>query len=49
MQWPPLVLDLNPIENLWTIGKMKGGKRYNSKTNLWGAIKTTKSEIVLVV
>ena len=35
---------MNPVENLWSIVKMKlfeGGKQYNSKADLCEAIKTT--------
>ena len=37
MEWPPSSLDLNPIENLWSIVKMKlyqGDKQYNSTADL---------------
>ena len=47
----PSCPDLNPIKNLWSIVKMKlyeGSKLYNSKADLWEAIKTTMSEIELV-
>ena len=47
MELPPSSPDLNLIENLWLIVKMKlyeGSKRYNSKADLWEAIKTTMSE-----
>ena len=47
MEWPPSP-DLNLIENLQSIVKVKlyeGGKQYNSKADLWKAIKTTKLEI----
>ena len=40
--------DLNLIENLWSIVKIKlyeGYKQYNSKTSMWRAIKITMSEI----
>ena len=43
--------DLNPIKNLWSLVKMnlcEGGKKYNSKADLWEAIKTTMSEIEFV-
>ena len=48
MEWPPSSPDLNPIENLWSIVKLKllgGGKQYSSKTDLCKAIKTIMSEI----
>ena len=48
MESPPAGPDLNPIENLWLIVKMKlyeGGKQYKSKANLWETIKPAKSEI----
>ena len=38
MEWPPSRTDLNPIENQWSIVKMKlyeGSKQYNSKADLW--------------
>ena len=44
MEWP----DLNPIKNLWSILKInlfEDGKQYDSKVNLWEAIKTTMLEI----
>ena len=47
MEWPSSNSNLNPIENLQSIEKMKlyeGNKRYNSKANLWEEIKTTMSE-----
>ena len=36
------------MKNLWSIVKLKlysGGKQYNSKVDLWEAIKTTMFEI----
>ena len=47
MEWPASNLELNPIENLWSIRKMKLYKsgKCNSKADLWVAIKTTMSEI----
>ena len=48
MEWPPSNSDLHPIENLWSIGKMvlyESSKQYNTKANLWEAIKTMISEI----
>ena len=51
MRWPPSSPDLNLIENLWSFLMMmildEGGKQYNSKANLWEAIKTTTSKIKL--
>ena len=50
MAWPLSSLDLNPIENLCSIVKMKlyeGGKQYNNKADLCVAIKTAMSEIKL--
>ena len=47
MEWPVISSDLNPIENLWTMVKMKlheGSKPYNSKVGLWETIKTSVSE-----
>ena len=37
MGWPFSSIDLNPIENLWSIVKMKlyeGGKQYNNEADL---------------
>ena len=48
MKWPPSNHDLNPIENLQLIVKVKlyeSGKQYNSNVILQEAIKTTMSEI----
>ena len=48
MEWLPSSPYLNLIKNLWSIMKVKlsqGYKQYNSKINLWEAIKTTMSEI----
>ena len=48
MEWSLSSPDLNLIENLWSLVKTKsheGGKRFNKKTNLQEAIKTTLSEI----
>ena len=45
---PPLILDTNPIENLWLFVKVKlyeDGKQYNNKADQWEAIKRTMSEI----
>ena len=50
MKCPPSSPDLNTIENLWSIVKMKlyeGVKQYNYKADLWEAIKTITSEIEL--
>ena len=47
MEWPPWSPDLNSIENLWSIVKMKlyvGGKQYNSQADLGEAIKTNMTE-----
>ena len=44
MKWPPSSSDLNPIENLWSIVQMKlyeSSKQYNSKVDLWKAVKTS--------
>ena len=43
--------NLNPIGNLWPILIMKlfeGENQYNSKTDVWKAIKTTMSEFVKI-
>ena len=48
MKWPPSSPDVNLIENLWSIMKMKlydSGKLYNSKADLSEAIKTMILEI----
>ena len=48
MEWPPQSPDLNPIENLWSMVKMKlyeGGKQYTSKSELWEAIESTCAEV----
>ena len=48
MEWPPSSPDLNPIENLWSVMKMKlyeSSKLYNSKVDQWKAIKSTMTEI----
>lgn len=48
MVWPACSLDLNPIENPWSILKRKvyaGGKQCSSKEHLWNAIKTTAKGI----
>ena len=48
MEWQPSSSDLNLIKNLWSLVKMKlynGSKPYNSKTDLWEAIKTSVLEI----
>ena len=50
MEWSPSSPDLNPIENLWSVEKMKlyeGGKQYNCRADIWEAIKTTMLEIKL--
>ena len=48
MEWPPPSPNLNPIDlNQWSIVKIelyKSGKKYNSKTDLWEAIKIILSE-----
>ena len=44
MIWPASFLDLNPIENLWSIFKRKiysGGQQYMSKDDLWKGIHDT--------
>ena len=46
-EWPQLSPDLNPIENLSSIMKMKlyeSLKQYKSKADLWEVIKTTVLE-----
>ena len=48
MIWPPCSLDLNPIENLWSIIKQEvyvAGKQYNSKDELWNAVKDTANNV----
>ena len=48
IEWPPLSTDFNLIENLWSLVMIKlyeGGKHYNTKADLWEAIKTTMLEI----
>lgn len=48
IEWSPLSPYLNPIENLWSIVKLKlpeYGKQYDSKSGPWGAIKTAMSEV----
>lgn len=45
---PPVVSDLNPIENLCSILKQKiyeGGRQFTSKQQLWEAILTSYKEI----
>lgn len=47
MEWLLSSLNLNLIENLWPIVKMtlyEGGKQYNSKVDIYKAIKATKSK-----
>ena len=47
MEWLPSSPVLNPNENKWSIVKMElyeGGKQYDSKADLWEAIKTTMIE-----
>ncbi|KAF2356825.1 Transposase Tc1-like [Trinorchestia longiramus] len=47
MQWPACSLDINPIENLWSILKRKihsGGRQYTSKDGLWNAVLTAVKE-----
>ncbi len=49
MVWPPSCLDLNPIENLWSILEMKiyeGGRQYTFKQQLWEAILPSSNEIL---
>lgn len=41
MTWPPSSLDLNPIENLWSLLKRTiygEGKQYTSLTSVWEAV-----------
>ena len=48
IEWLSSYLDLNLTENLWSIVKRKlyeNGKQYNSKTDLWKAIKSNMSKI----
>ena len=48
MEWPSSSPELNPIENLCSIVKMKlyeGGKQYNSIADQWEAIKATMLKI----
>ena len=48
MEWLPSSPELNSIKNLWSIMKMKlykGGKQYNSKVDIWNAMKTFIEEI----
>ena len=50
MEWSSLSPDLNLMENLWSIVKMKlykGGIQYNSKSDPWEVIKTTMLEMEL--
>ena len=50
MEWQPSGFVLNPIENLWSIVKMKlyeGDKPYISKVDLWETIKTSMLETKL--
>lgn len=47
IEWPPSSPDLNAIENLWPVLKMKlydGGKQYNAKADLLEAIKSNMSD-----
>ena len=47
MEWLPSNPDLNPVEKLWSVVKIKlyeRGKQYNNKADPWKAIKTTMLE-----
>ncbi len=48
MVWPPCSPDLNPIANLWSIIKREVyvcGKQYNSKDELWNAVKDAANNV----
>ena len=48
MNWPPQSPDLNPIENLWAVIKMRlypDAKQYRSKNELWDAIKQVCADL----
>ena len=52
MVWPPYSFELNPIENLWSIIKQEVhvcGKQYNSKDELWNAVKNAANNVSKVV
>ena len=45
---PPYFPDLNPIGNLWSIMKQEEyvcGKQYNSKDELWNAVKIVANNV----
>lgn len=47
MEWPPSCSDVNPIKNIWSNVKIKlyeCGKQYDSKPEIWEAIKSTMSK-----
>ena len=48
MVWPPNLLDINPIENLWAIIKKRvyaDGKQFSTLPELWKAIKLESAAI----
>ena len=48
MEWPPYSLDLNPIENMWSVIKWKvyvNGKQFSSKNELWNVIQAAAKDI----